>query len=387
MESYPEGSCALTSKPIISQTFVEHNTAFGLRVYKEIAAASTGNIVFSPWGLSSALAMSYAGARGQTLEEMSKTLGFSVYQDRLHRAFRDLRIRFQEIQRRGKITLRVANGLLRQQNRPLLRTFNRLISEYYGTLIASGDGGGHAFNTSNSMDDWVADCTLDKIREMAAPGPSGSSARLAVVTSVYFKAAWEHRFEETSYASFQVTPKQRVEVPMMMRSEYMRCGEVGETKILELPYVDGEVTMTILLPKRIDELETSLSVDALNLWRLSLERAKVRVYLPRFRITMATPLGHVLRRLGMTLAFSPGADFSGIDGSTELYIAEVLHKAFVRVDEEGTEAAAIIAPVFMVLSAEPVFVFRADRPFLFLIQDTQTGTILFIGRVKNPTSP
>jgi ankyrin repeat protein/serine protease inhibitor len=374
-----------------ARTFVQGNSAFACDLYRQLATAE-GNLFLSPHSISVALAMAYAGARGTTEAQMAKTLRFSLDQERLHAAFRDLQKRLDEVQASGEVTLHVANSLWPHQKYPFLDAYLALLKEQYGVSITPVDYENALEAARIMINEWVEQNTQDKIRNVIPAGMLDTLARLVLVNTIYFKGTWEHQFDpaKTKDEPFHVTPEKTIQVPMMAQSEYMRYGETENLQVLELPYVGEDLSMLVLLPKKIDGLaglEASLSMENLDLWRQSLTGFRVHAYLPKFQMTAAFLLSDVLKTMGMVNAFTwPGADFAGMDGSKMLYISEVIHKAFVNVDEEGTEAAAATVVLVRFGGAGPVEpTFRADHPFLFLIQENRTGSILFLGRVVDPS--
>ncbi|HZU37594.1 MAG TPA: serpin family protein, partial [Gemmataceae bacterium] len=222
--------------------------------------------------------------------------------------------------------------------------------------------------------------------------PQGSideMTRLVLTNAVYFKGTWEHQFKPTltHNGDFHVPADETVQVPMMHQDSHFRYLRANGFQLLEMPYKGNDLAMIILLPQRVDglaDLESKLSADQLESWLAKARPNYVQVSLPRFKMTRELSLGNVLAGMGMPLAFNAQADFSGMDGQKDLHISAILHKAFVDVNEEGTEAAAATGAV-MTLAAVPVREnFRADHPFVFLIRDNQSGSILFLGRVENP---
>jgi serpin B len=236
----------------------------------------------------------------------------------------------------------------------------------------------------------VAEKTNDKIQNLIPPGLLSKLTRLVLTNAIYFKGRWEKEFDEerTADAPFWLAPQETVAVPMMRQEERFPYAESDGLQVLSLPYAGGELAMTILLPARRDglaELEKRLSAESLARWHGRLSSRKVRVEIPRFEMTTRFRLGQALKELGMERAFGAGADFGGITPDSGFQLSEVVHKAFVEVNEEGTEAAAATA-VVGITAAMPgrTPLFRADHPFLFLIRHRPSGTVLFMGRVANP---
>ncbi|HOS79832.1 MAG TPA: serpin family protein [Anaerolineae bacterium] len=370
------------------ETVVQGNTQFAFALYQKFRAEK-GNLFFSPYSISTALAMTYAGARGNTAVQMAQALHFLLEQEQLHPAFASLEDRLSNIGRKGQIQLKVANALWPQVGYPFLEEFLALTKQYYGVLITAVDYA-DTETARGIINAWVEEKTEKKIQELIPPRILDAWTRLVLVNAVYFKGNWASQFNQgrTSDAPFWVTPDESVQVPMMTQEHEFRYGESDGLQILELPYAGDDLSMVVLLPREIDglaKLEGSLTVENLGIWTRNLWKAEVRVFLPRFEITFPFRLDDTLKSMGMVDAFGDNADFSGMDGRKWLYIAAVLHKAFVAVNEEGTEAAAATAVVMKGRSlTPPPPVFRADHPFVFLIRENGTGSILFLGRVVNP---
>jgi serpin B len=241
---------------------------------------------------------------------------------------------------------------------------------------------------------WVEDKTENKIKNLIQPGMLGDLTRLVLVNALYFKGNWKIPFNagRTKDEPFFVSPEKSIHTPMMMNRfpKSFRHAEFDTLQILELPYMGNELSMLVLLPRKthgLKQLESSLSAENLEKWKSHLNRKEVLVYLPRFKMTSTFRLGKTLESMGMVDAFSETrANFKGMDGHSDwLCLAAVIHKAFVEVNEAGTEAAAATAAILTTMGDGDFVLFRADHPFLFLIQEIKTGTILFIGRVTDPT--
>jgi serine protease inhibitor len=370
------------------ETVVRGNTEFALALYQKVRTEE-GNLFLSPYSISTALAMTYAGARGKTETQMAQALHFSLDQEQLHPAFALLEARFSDIGRKGHIQLRVANALWPQKGYAFLKEFLALTKRYYGARVTAVDYGA-AERARRTINTWVEEKTENKIREMIPSGALDASILLVLVNAIYFKGDWASQFEQslTNDAPFWVTPGEQVQVPMMGKTYEYRYGEDDGLQVLELPYAGDDLSMVVLLPREIDglaELEERLTVENLDRWTKHLWQGEVQVSLPRFEIDFSCSPNGALISMGMVDAFGGAADFSGMDGSQVLYISAILHKAFIAVNEEGTEAAAATAVIMRAKGVpSPPPVFRADHPFVFLIREKSTGSILFLGRVVNP---
>lgn len=374
-------------------SLVQGNNAFALDLYRRLRSSSDGNLFFSPHSVSTALAMAYAGARGNTEKEMAKALRFSLDQKRLHPAFADVESKLNKLQESGGVELSVANSLWPQLGYKLLEEYLSLVKTYYGSSITPVDYERAREDARKKINGWVEDKTHDKIKNLIQPGVLDAMTRLVLVNAIYFKGKWGSPFKAslTKDAPFHVASDKSVQAPMMTQQREFGYAETDALQVLELPYAGGGLSMIVLLPRKADELgriENSLTTESLDRWKRGLGKRKVRIFLPRFKTTSMFRLDKELAAMGMVDAFDVAkADFSGMDGRAHwLYVSAVLHKAFVDVNEEGTEAAAATAAVMAMGLAAPPPVFRADHPFVFLIQENSTGSILFMGRVTDPTN-
>lgn len=370
---------------------VGDNTTFALDLYHKLAPTE-GNLFFSPHSISTALAMTYAGARGKTETEMAETLHFSLGQTELHPAFKELEARLRTSGEAGT-RLCVANSLWPQKDYAFLGDYLSLIEENYGTLITAVDYRSDRESARQTINQWVENATEHKIKDILQPRDLKSLTRLVLVNVICFKGTWATQFapKNTEDATFHVTFERAVQTPMMRQKITCRYASLPSLDVLELPYTGGGVSMIILLPKKIgglQQIEATLSKENMAKWLGALSTRDVLVFLPRFKTMRRFNLSGTLASMGMVDAFSEtSANFAGMDGRPDwLYISALIHKAFVEVNEEGTEAAAATAVVMSGRSvpAQPL-VFRADHPFVFLIQETQTGCILFAGRLSDPT--
>ncbi len=369
---------------------VKGNNQFALDLYKQLGEKEDGNLLFSPYSISTALAMTYAGARGETQDEMAKVLHFALPQRLLHPAFAAIIEDLNDEKRKG-YKLAVANRLWGQKGYSFRPNFLNTTRKYYGAELAQVDFAKAAEKARQTINKWVEEQTQDKIKDLIPEGVLDSLTRLVLTNAIYFKGDWETQFDKkaTREADFTATPDKKVKVPMMHQVAPFKYADLPSLQVLEMPYAGDDLSMVVLLPKKTDglgDLEKSLDAKSLQEWTGGVRKRKVSVFLPKFKMTCKFRLKPVLASMGMPLAFDAGrADFSGMTGSKDLYISAVIHKAFVDVNEEGTEAAAATAVVMTLRSApRPSPVFRADHPFLFLIRDNRTGSILFLGRVAEP---
>jgi serine protease inhibitor len=372
---------------------VDGNSSFAVDLYQRLRT-SEGNLFFSPYSISTALALAYGGAHGQTEKQIAKAAHFDLDQNALHPAFGALQRRLSVLQERADFKLVTANSLWPQQGYRFLDTYFTLAKEHYAVFITPMDYVNARETARKHINLWVEDKTEKKVKDLIPENMLDNLTRLVLVNAVYFKSAWMGEFDvkRTKDSRFVLSANQKVTVPLMTQMTMADYAETQDAQILFLPYSLDVASLVVLLPKKVDgirQLEDDLTVENLKQWREQAHTHEVKVSLPRFKVRSQFALGDVLEAMGMTDAFHyPAADFSGIADTRELSIGAVVHEAFVEVNEKGTEAAAATEIGFLdggSPQAGPLVVFRADHPFLFLIQDTETGTILFLGRLTDPT--
>ncbi len=376
-----------------TQSLVEGNTALALDIYGQLKA-SPGNLFFSPYSISTALAMTYAGARGETEKQMGRVLHFGKEQPQLHAAFGELQRQLNEASKQKGLELSIANALWAQKGHPFLPAFLETAKGDYQANLDQADFRTEADAARGEINRWVAQQTKDKIHEILPPGSLDHLTRLVLANAIYFKGVWTKPYDkaETSNQPFYLSAARQVDVPLMHQFDDVRYMENSEFQAVELPYSSGELSMVILLPHRVEgcgTLENRLTPDLLSRSLAQMKRQKVEIFLPRFKLESSFKLNDTLGSMGMLDAFGPEADFSGMDGSRNLFISGVFHKAWGEVNEEGTEAAAATA-VAVAASAvmkplPPPPVFRADHPFIFFIRETRSASLLFLGRLANPS--
>jgi len=410
------GSCAGSAKRVnLSEDVTQvaaGNNRFALQLYQKLQSEG-GNLFFSPYSISTALAMVYAGARGETREQMAKVLslatagespspgssaatlppGKPITPEQVAQAFgkiiKDLNARGAG----GKYELRTANALWGQKDYKFLPDFVTLVEREYGGKLQQVDFVKAAEQARQTINTWVDKQTNGKIKDLIGPGVLDAMTRLVLTNAIYFKGNWINQFEKdrTQDEPFTLANATTVQAPMMNQKARFGYAETDALQTLEMPYAGEELTMVVLLPKKTDgiaELGKDLTADNLVKWLQQIRQREVIVTVPKFKMTSKFSLGQVLQSMGMTDAFSDKADFSGMTGNRDLFLSAVIHQAYVDVNEEGTEAAAATGAVMSVTSIGPgqTPIFRADHPFLFLIRDKKTDSILFLGRVMNPKS-
>lgn len=369
---------------------VKGNTVFALGMYQELSSKE-GNLFFSPYSISSALGMTYAGARNNTEKEIKQVLHFPGEPGALCRSFGELQEGLNSVQKAGEIKLSIANAIWYEKSYTFLPSFINLVQNDYKSKVALADFVGNAEAERKVINTWVEKQTNDKIKNLIPMGILNPLTRMVLVNAIYFKGDWESQFKEinTRELDFNVTASKKVKTKMMYQQGDFLLAEDENTQALEMTYKGDRLSMLVLLPKQkneISELEKTLTAEKLNGLIAKLRDTKVQVTFPKFKVETGYDLVPPFMKLGMKDAFGKGADFSGMDGTKDLYISAIMHKAFVEVDEKGTEAAAATAVVMTLesVSFSPPYKFNADHPFLFLIRDNVTGSILFMGRMVNP---
>jgi serpin B len=372
------------------QTVVAGNNKFALELYGKLEDQQ-GNLFLSPYSISTALAMTSAGARGQTEKQMAEALCFPpMKNEQFHKSFGEIIRQLNASGEKGGYELVVANALWGQKDYKFLPEFLTLVRENYVGDLRQVDFAAQTEAARKTINAWVEGKTKDKIKELIKPGTLDSMTRLVLTNAIYFKGKWAIPFkpEQTKDTPFTLLGGEKVNVPMMNQTGKFGYMEANDIWVLEMPYVNNDLSMVILLPKKLDgikELEKELVSDNLAGWLGKIHKREVQVFFPRFKMTSEFELARVLGAMGMPDAFSGKADFSGMTGNRDLFISAVVHKAYVDVNEEGTEAAAATGVTMKLTSiGAPPVVFRADHPFIFLIRDNLTGSILFMGRTANP---
>jgi serpin B len=373
---------------------VDGNNAFAFDIYRAVQAG--GNCFYSPYSISLALAMTYAGARDGTAQQMAETLHFTLSQERLHPAFNALDLALaHHSEQAGEgedegFRLNVVNAVWGQAGYSFLPEYLDVLGRNYGVGLRLLDFEQSPEEARRAINRWVSEQTEEKIDDLVPAGAIDPLTRLVLTNAIYFNAAWQHPFGEaqTQDGTFYPLGGGEVTVPMMKQTQQFGYVEGEGYQAIELPYVGNTASMVILLPRAeaFEAFESALDAGRVETIIEELGSRNVVLTMPRFEFDSSFRLADTLADLGMPDAFSPGdADFSGMDGTRDLYIQDVLHKAFVSVDEAGTEAAAATAVVVGVTSApaEPIEV-TVDHPFIFVIRDVETGVILFVGRVVAP---
>ena len=371
------------------QSVAKSNNRFAVELYGRLREKD-GNLFFSPYSIETALAMTYAGARGETAEQMAKTLHYDLPNDREHAAFGALIKQINSPGEKRGYQLSTANALWTQKDYPFAADFLKLTKDNYGAEAKEVDFNGATEQARKTINAWVEKQTQEKIKDLLPKGSLTVNTRLVLTNAIYFKGDWASQFKKdrTKNETFRAGDK-KIDAPFMSQKQKFGYAEDDALQVLEMPYVGKELSMVVLLPKKADglaDLEKALTADKLAAWFGRLRERETEVTLPKFKTTVEFELSDTLAKMGMPVAFTARADFSGMNGGKgSLSISKVIHKAFVDVNEEGTEAAAATGVVVEPKAAKVNPVFRADHPFVFLVRDKRSDSILFLGRIVDPT--
>ncbi len=375
-------------------TLVEGNSQFAFDLYQALKDTDD-NLFYSPYSISLALAMTYAGARGETEAQMAETLNYLLSQQDLHPAFNSLDL---ELAKRGKTSegkdgegfrLNIANSIWGQKDYDFLDSYLDLLAENYGAGLRVLDFIADPESSRETINQWVSDETEGRIKDLIPEGGITTLTRLVLTNAIYFNAAWATPFAEeaTADGKFYLEDGTEITVPMMKQAEHLGYAEADDYLAVELPYDGNELSMVVITNQggSFSDFENNLTWEAVQELIGSLESTNVAFTMPKFEFESLFGLRDTLYSMGMEEAFLETADFSGMNGQRDLMIHDVVHKSFVSVDEAGTEAAAATGVIVGIVSipADPIEV-TLDSPFTFLIRDIETGTILFVGKVANP---
>src|SRR5680860_580 len=371
------------------QGVVNANNQFAFDLYSELDKYEDGNMFYSPYSISAALAMTYEGAEGQTADEMKSVFHFPE-DDILRSNFAAI---YNDINKENEdYELKTGNALWVQKDFLFLQEYISGVENYYGGKAAMLDFVEETEKSRETINNFIEEQTNDKIKDLIPAGYLDKMTRLVLTNAIYFKGIWEWEFDkaDTRDGIFKITSNDTVGTPIMhMNPEEAKFNyaETEDLQILELPYKGDKISMLILLPTEdLNAIESVLTTEKLNEYKSQMKETKIdSISLPKFEFDTKYFMKDALISLGMPTAFSGGADFSGMTGKKDLFISSVIHQAYVGVDEEGTEAAASTAVIMRETSMAPMNIFRADHPFIFLIQEKSTGNILFLGRVVDPT--
>jgi serine protease inhibitor len=382
-----------------------NSLAYDLFAKLRSAGNDRSNLFFSPYSISSALTMTRLGARGQTADEMSTALHLPADVSAIESSFGALNSSLVGDPEKQGFSLSVANALWGQKGEPFLPDYLDVVKKDFDASLMPMDFITQTDPSRQQINDWVAHKTQDKIKDLLPPGSITPDTRLVLTNAIYFKGQWSSQFQANQTKKGDFRTDRKIQADFMNQTEHVPYAEDDLCQAVKLPYTGDRVYMLVLLPKvmplaaapvgedayhvAIGNLENSLSAQYVKKLTGQLADRKVILSLPKWHATESFSLGATLADMGMKLAFSPHADFSGINGRTDLFLSDVVHKAFVTVDENGTEAAAATAVLMrtlaMRLEPEPVK-FNADHPFIYLIVDAPSHAILFAGRLSDPSA-
>ena len=381
-----------TLEPLGNLTFRNAINAFTFNFFKELSNDNTENIFISPYSIFTALAMTYEGAEGDTADEMASVL--SVEQD--NASFHEYMKNLYELlnEQNEDYNISTANALWIKKNFQLLETYLSVIRDFYGGEATEVDFS-NPEESAEIINNWVENHTNNLIQDLITPDVIDPLTALILTNAIYFKGVWRVQFDpiNTTDRDFETNTEDTIQVPTMKlvdTEDVFYYTETDDLQILELPYTGDDLSMMILLPKNNDlsDIIDTIDDDSFLEWKESMIERNVDIYLPKYKVETKYSLKPHLQQLGMNNPFTPIADFSGITGGKDLYISSVVHKAYIDVNEEGTEAAAATGVVMVLTSngggGSSRITFDCDHPFLYLIQHTQTGTILFMGKVVDP---
>ena len=367
---------------------VTGNNEFTFSLYDEINNEET-NVFFSPYSISSALAMTYNGAGKTTKAEMVDVMNFNENEEIQSKDFSELNSHITSLSSE-KIQMNIANSIWGQQNYGFEKRFLELNNKYYGAGVKEVDFRENYKSIRKDINKWVEEKTQKKITDLIKKNMLDPMTRMVLVNAIYFNGKWEFPFkEEDTYEDvFYVYSECKTKVNFMQRQVSLKYYEDDLAQVVEIPYAGKALSMMVILPKDkygMEQLEDHLDENLYNSYQKSMRTKKVKLKLPKFKLTANYELNKPLKNMGMGSAFGKNADFSGMTGKKDLYISNVVHKSFVEVNEEGTEAAAATGVVMRKTSVNlDKKEFKADHPFVFFIKDNKHDTILFMGRIMNP---
>lgn len=373
-----------------TQDVVNSNNKFAFDLYSQLNKSEKGNIFYSPYSISAALAMTYEGAKGQTASEIKQVFHFpesNILRPNFAAIYNDINKGTKDYE------LKTGNALWIQQDFPLLSDYASRIKKYYGGKAANLDFIKKTEKSRQTINSFTEGQTNNKIKDLIPPGVLSAMTRLVLTNAIYFKGTWQWEFDtsDTRSEDFKITADNTAKVPMMNmdpKKASLNYANTEDAQILELPYRGDKISMLVILPtKDLASIENSLTKEKLNEYKSKMKETKLdSISLPKFEFDSKYFMKDTLSALGMPTAFLANvADFSGMTDKKDLYIGSVIHRAYVKVDEKGTEAAGATAIAITESVIMPSNVFRADHPFVFAIQDKDTGNILFLGRVIDPT--
>ena len=380
------------------EKLVKGNTSFGINLFQAVKQGDE-NLIFSPYSISVALAMAQAGARAETLQQINDVLSFSLPFEDLHPAINALQLELNNRENsdyeedKKDFELNIVNSIWGEKTYTFMPEYLDLLAENYGAGLRLVDFMNQPDASRKEINQWVSDQTNDRIQDLLPENSITNLTRLVLTNAIYFKASWLHQFDPdmTQDGDFTLLNGEIVQVPMMRQTETFGYAREDAYQLISLPYEGNKLSMLIILQddNNFRQVEEAIrEIDIPSLVR-SVSYSQLDLRMPKFKIESSFGLVDHLDAMGVKDAFIPNvADFSGMDGTRDLYISAVQHKAFIEVDETGTEAAAATAVVvgFESMPIDEPLKVNIDRPFIFIIVDNKTGSVLFLGRVINPAS-
>ncbi|PKP36005.1 MAG: serpin family protein [Bacteroidetes bacterium HGW-Bacteroidetes-15] len=368
----------------------EQSSKFALDIYKQFAGESEKNIFFSPFSLSIAMGMTYAGAEGETKAQIADVFNFPINDENLHKELGSLQNQMVNKGNKG-VEISIANQLWADKLYKFKCSYLRNVKKAYKAPVKRMPFRTEADKCRVEINKWVEDKTKNRIVDLLPEGSISDMTTLVLTNAIYFKGQWDNKFEEedTFDEAFLTATGQTVSSRMMNTQDKYNIYQGNSIQMLELPYAGKDFSMLVVLPNEdtpLKEIEKNITLEKLNHYISLLVESDVRVSFPKFKFDSEFALKPTLSKMGMPIPFSNAADLSRMSGNKDLKIDEVFHKAFVEVSEEGTEAAAATAVVIVRKSVTIPVEFKANRPFMFIIRENSTGSILFMGRVNNPNN-
>jgi len=378
---------------IEKKDYIRFNNKFAVNLFHNLTNNNNENIFISPYSISTALAMTYGGAKGETKKQMQKTLFFPQNENVLNKSFQYLIKDINKFdENNDNIKLKTVNAIWVENNFEVQSRYDKLVRSYYFSEVNRMDFINTPEVSRNIINNSISKNTGNKIKNLIPKDLISKETRLILTNAIYFLADWEKKFNKkyTKKTTFHLLNGENTEIKMMNQTGKFRYTEDEKMQTIELPYVNERLSMMVFLPKEndLENIDSFLTENRLYKTIKDMKYEKIKLFLPKFKITYFSSLNDVLKKMGMKDAFTERADFTGINKnkSEKLMISNVLHKAFVDVSEEGTEATASTAVIMKLTSAPPTqkpIVFRADHPFVFIIFDKENEQILFIGRLTN----
>lgn len=382
---------ALVCNHTLAQTSAveEANNKFAIDLFHKIAENETGNIFFSPVSITSAMGMTCVGAKDETQTQIEKVFHFPHDSKNFHSELGDIQKRYNSLSAKG-VEISMVNKLWAEKTYKINKPYIKQVKKNYSSSIELVDFIQQPESARSKINSYISDQTKNRINELLPVGSINSLARLVLTNAIYFKGDWQTQFvsKKTKEADFFISSEKKEPCQMMSTNGNFKLFEENDYQALELPYKGDNLSMLIILPTEgidIKAFQKNLQYSTLKDIVAGLSKQEVWVLLPRFKSTTGYQLKPILTDMGMPIPFSNEANFTKISSKNDLKIFDVYHKAFVEVNEKGTEAAAATAVVIGVKSVMRSFKFEANRPFIYVIRDTKTGIVLFMGRLSNPS--